>query len=312
MRWNALLVALAVAAASSPVHAEDDLDLAPLVPVAKPKPKPVAPRPPPKPKSAPVPDDDLLAPLAPAPSRPQPAAAPQLLVKVEGSVQGATWSLDGRDKGPVTGSPVGTTAGEHTLTIRAQGFQDFTRRVKVGPGVTTVAAELEPAPGLLYVTVSPSDAEVFVDGTKVGRGSVKAWALDSGDHTVSVRRRNMKEYEEVVAIVAGAQKQLTVELKPLGARTTPGSDRPEPRKLTPAADPVQPEPFLAEAEVDSANDPAWYQRWYVWAGVAAVAAGATVGIMAARGSEPPPGTVTVCKQACDAVINLPPGTTFRF
>jgi hypothetical protein len=282
------------------------------VPAARPKPKPAPPKAPPKPKPPVASDDDLLAPLAPTPPKPAPAAAPQLLVTVDPGVQGATWSLDGRDKGPVTGSPVETTAGEHTVTVRAQGFQDFTKRVKAGPGVTTVAAELEPAPGLLYVTVSPSDAEVFVDGTKVGRGNVKAWALDAGDHTVSVRRKNMKEYEEVVAIVAGAQKQLSVELKPLGARTAPASDRPETRKLTPAADPVQPDPFVAEAEVDSAREPAWYQRWYVWAGVAAVAAGATVGVMAARGTQPPPTTVSVCDGACDAVLNRPPNTAFRF
>jgi hypothetical protein len=312
MRRNALLaVALAVAAASIPAHAEDDLDLAPLVPVARPKPKPAAPKPPPKPKAPVGGDDDLLAPLAPAP-RVQQAAAPQLLVKLEGNVQGATWSVDGRDKGPVTGSPVETTAGEHTVTVRAQGFQDFTKRIKAGPGVTTVAVVLEPAPGLLYVTVSPSDAEVFVDGTKVGRGNVKAWALDAGDHTVSVRRKNMREYEEVVAIVAGAQKQLSVELKPLGARTGTPTDRPEPRKLTPAADPVQPDPLVAEAEVESAREPAWYQRWYVWAGVAVVAAGATVGVMAANRTEPPPTSTSVCDGVCDAVVNLPPGTTFRF
>jgi len=312
MRSNALLVALAVLCAL-PARAEDDWDVAPLV--AKPKPK-AAPAKKPnakKPKPADPLDDDEVAPLTPAKPRPAAVAAPQLLLNVGDGVAGATWTLDGKDNGPVPAGPVDVPAGEHAVTVSAPGFEEFTGRFKATAGATaTLAATLAPTPGILSLTLSPSDAEVLVDGVKV-EGNPKRIPVPAGDHTLTVRRKGMAEYEEVVAIVAGGQKQLSVKLKPLAAVRTAG-DRPEPRKLTPtppdppAADPPAADPFVAEAEVDAPREPAWYQRWYVWAGVAAVAAGATAAVYVASSPGTPPASSVVCNGKCDAVLNAPPGT----
>jgi len=138
-------------------------------------------------------------------------------------------------------------------------------------------------------------------------GNLKRFPLPAGDHTLTVRRKGMAEYEEVVAIVAGGQKQLAVKLKPAAAVRGAG-DRPEPRKLTPT--PAEPavDPFVAEAELDGTREPAWYQRWYVWAGVAAVAAGATAAVVVASTPGTPPASTVVCSGKCDAVLNAPPGT----
>ena len=305
MRSNALLLALAVLCAL-PARAEDDWDVAPLV--AKPKPKGGAPKKADPKKPAGNPMDDDVAPLTPAPPRPRQAvAAPQLQLKLGDGVTGATWTLDGKDKGAVPAGPVDVPAGEHAVTVSAPGFEDFSGRFKATAGATaTLAATLAPTPGILSLTLSPSDADVLVDGVKV-EGNLKRFPLPAGDHTLTVRRKGMAEYEEVVAIVAGGQKQLSVKLKPLAAVRGTG-DRPEPRKLTPSTTEPAVDPFVADAEVDSPREPAWYQRWYVWAGVAAVAAGATAAVVVATTPGTPPASSVVCNGRCDAVLNAPPGT----
>ena len=303
MRPPALVAALAVLCAL-PAHADDWDDVAPLV--VKPKQKAPAKKPEPK-KPALDALDDEVAPLTPV-AKPKPVvAAPQLLLKLNEGVSDATWTLDGKERGAVPAGAVDVPAGEHTVTVRAPGFEDYTERVKATPGATvTVAATLPRTPGILSLTVSPSDAEVLVDGAKV-EGNLKRYPLPAGDHILTVRRKGMEGYEEVIAIVAGGQKQLTVKLKPLAAVRGAG-DRPEPRKLTPTvAEPSPMDPVVAEAEVDAPREPAWYQRWYVWAGVAAVAAGATAAVVVATTPGPPPATSVVCNGKCDAVLNAPGG-----
>jgi hypothetical protein len=67
--------------------------------------------------------------------------------------------------------------GEHTITVRQNGYRDFTEQVVLQPGetqVVRVAMEkaptrpMPPAPATVKLTVDPSRAAVFVDGRFVG------------------------------------------------------------------------------------------------------------------------------------------------
>jgi hypothetical protein len=67
--------------------------------------------------------------------------------------------------------------GEHTITVRQNGYRDFTQQVVVQPGETQVVRvamgkaptrPLPPAPATVKLAVDPSRAAVFVDGSFVG------------------------------------------------------------------------------------------------------------------------------------------------
>jgi hypothetical protein len=173
-RWRAPApadaLATAPAAPATPGTAAEAQLGAPTASALAPAPAPQAPAPP-----APV-----APPAVAPPARPRATAAASIAVTAEppGEVY-----LDGKRVGrsPVT---VPASRGEHEVRLRStyEGV-DVRRRVTVsGPG-TSVRFALRR--GALKVT-APEDAEVIVDGRRVGRGDVKV-DLWEGTHNVEAR-----------------------------------------------------------------------------------------------------------------------------
>jgi len=71
-----------------------------------------------------------------------------------------------------------------------------------GAPSSTPAPESSPTlpSGGAYVTTLPTDAEVWIDGTYVGRSPVLTGALSIGSHTVTVTKSGWQLHEEAIAI----------------------------------------------------------------------------------------------------------------
>jgi len=212
--------------------AQDDL-LAPLAPAPeapKPKAKPKKPKPvvrTKKPK-----DDDLLAPLV------HPAKS-QLLVRVAGGATDAILVLDGTAVGLLPDHAFDVSPGEHLVTVKRPGYAEYSQKVFVNEGATAeLAASLQPA--------------VVADRPEAEPGP------------------------------------------------TPKRDRPEVVDLTPVDRPAD-NALSMRAEAS----PPIYQRWYFWTGAAAVvAAGVVTAVVVSHGNgglSP----AQVCGGTCSYVLNGP-------
>lgn len=99
--------------------------------------------------------------------------------------------------------------GEHNISVRQNGYQDFTQTVMVRPGekqvvpVAMVKAATGPMPAIwseVKIAVSPSRAAVFLDGRFVGHvgefeGVGHALLVAPGDHKIKIALPGFKTFE---------------------------------------------------------------------------------------------------------------------
>jgi|CXWL01.1.fsa_nt_gi hypothetical protein len=265
-----------------PALAQDDDLLAPLpvkgAPKDKVKPK-VKPKTKAKPKPPPTPiSDDELAPLVPAKT--------ELNVLLAGGIKGARLFIDDKEVGMIPTGPRTVTPGEHVLQIKRPGYATLTKKVSVPKGKSTdVPITLDAVAGVLSVECEVTGAEVFVNDKRVGMTPLRDVEVAAGPAEVRVRKENHRDASEVLTVRAG--KDYTLSLTPVAAvaavtAITAVPDRPSDNELTPR-------PALSDPSVtpgpgpDVSQGAPLHERWYFWAGVAAVvAAGATTAVLMTR------------------------------
>lgn len=303
MRLTVWAVACALAVAL-PARAQDD-DLAPLVPTTKPKPKP-KPRPKvqPKvqPKAQPKAEDDDLAPLV--------ASKAELLVKAPAGMTGAVLAIDGKDVGTLPLPAQSLAVGEHQVMVKRKAFAVFVKKVTLVAGKSVeLQATMQPVSALLSVN-SDVEAEVFVNGKLIGTTPITDYELPASTVELAVRKDGFADDSQRLVVVAGREYPVSVKLKG-GATTTlvANADTPVETHLTPTETTTVP-----VTVTDTAAPTPVYQRWYFWAGVAAVvAAGVTAGVVIGVTQKPVAFKSTeVCTAnsgKCDACINFATCTT---
>jgi hypothetical protein len=99
--------------------------------------------------------------------------------------------------------------GEHTITVKQDGFQDFVQRVTLQPGekrvvsVAMVHAATGPMPAVtaeVKIAVNPSRAAVFLDGLFVGHvgefeGGGRGMLVAPGQHTIKIALPGYQTFE---------------------------------------------------------------------------------------------------------------------
>ncbi len=137
-------------------------------------------------------------------------------VYVTSSPSGASATLDNSRTGntPYTFTSVAT--GTHTIQISRSGYQTYSGTVTVSPGsTTTVSVTLPPVSstsGSLYLTSSPSGAQVYVDSTYRGTTPTTVGTLSQGTHAVQLRLSGYSDYSGTATIFAGQTTTLNVNL----------------------------------------------------------------------------------------------------
>jgi hypothetical protein len=116
--------------------------------------------------------------------------------------------------------------GEHVITVRQDGYQDFSQRVTVQPGEKQVVrvemqkAATEPMPKVtatVKIEVNPNRAAVFVDGQFVGHvgefeGAGRGMLVAPGAHRIRVALPGYQTFETEINALANQKVEVKTEL----------------------------------------------------------------------------------------------------
>lgn len=116
--------------------------------------------------------------------------------------------------------------GEHVITVRQDGYQDFTERVLLQPGekeVVRVAMEKAPTGPLpvvtatVKITVNPSRAAVFLDGLFVGHvgefeGVGRGMLVAPGTHQIRIALPGYQTFETDIDPLANQKVEIKTDL----------------------------------------------------------------------------------------------------
>jgi formylglycine-generating enzyme required for sulfatase activity len=110
------------------------------------------------------------------------------IVEVSTSPAGAHVNVDGEFRGTTPVSVELSPLRDHRVELFLEGYRKAVRTVRVEPeGRSSLVLDMAPIIGRIQLTVTPEDAELFVDGRSRGFGS-QTLALNAREHELSVRK----------------------------------------------------------------------------------------------------------------------------
>ena len=146
-----------------------------------------------------------------------------------GAVTDAEVFIDGESIGRTPLSRLEVAAGEHTITVRKDRFEEFSTDLSVEgrSQEQALSVELLPAWANLSFSTTPPGATVTIDGIEVGTTPLRTEVLE-GQHELIVKLPAHKAWTSSVRVTARADQTLTpIELEPADGlvmlRSTPGN-----------------------------------------------------------------------------------------
>jgi len=138
-------------------------------------------------------------------------------LRVQTDVPGANVFVDEHEAGALGRTPFqnAVKVGKHHLWIEKPGYKPVERDIDIGVGEDPLLKlELERVDfGRIRVVASRPDAEVFVDGKRIGRVPIET-DVKHGKHRVKVSAEGMKDWKEEVTVQRGQATPLRVRLRP--------------------------------------------------------------------------------------------------
>jgi PEGA domain len=138
-------------------------------------------------------------------------------LRVQSDVPGASVFLDERGPGALGRTPFqnAVKVGKHHVWIDKPGYKPVERDIDVGVGDDPLLkVSLERVDfGRIRVVASRPDAEVYVDGKRIGRVPIET-DVAHGQHTVKVSAEGMKDWKQDVQVQRGQATPLRVRLRP--------------------------------------------------------------------------------------------------
>ncbi|HEY6477093.1 MAG TPA: PEGA domain-containing protein [Polyangia bacterium] len=131
--------------------------------------------------------------------------------------------VDGEDKGKAPITMNDTRPGEHIIGARKKGFKAQEQTVRVASNENAIVSfRMEVAPpdrphaGLKVQSTIPN-AEVFLDGSSLGRAPVDRSDLDPGKHYVSVHRDGYSDFKREIVLQENQSVTLVADLSASGS-----------------------------------------------------------------------------------------------
>ena len=131
---------------------------------------------------------------------------------------GAAISIDGMLIGTAPQEALTVSCGNHTVTMSANGYSDFTENVTLVSGnPQEIVANLQRIAdtGSVFIQSNPSGGDVYVDGILQGKTPLLVDALSPGAHSVLIRKTGYNDYRDVVTAGPGMIPEYNEFLVPL-------------------------------------------------------------------------------------------------
>jgi hypothetical protein len=117
--------------------------------------------------------------------------------------------------------------GEHQISVRQSGYDDFTQKLVLEPGQTQlVRVTMQKAAGAtapkvsatLKMNIEPSRAAVFIDDAFLGHagelgGAFHSMAISPGKHRIKVELPGYRTFETEVNLLAGQKSEIKTDLE---------------------------------------------------------------------------------------------------
>jgi PEGA domain len=144
-------------------------------------------------------------------------------LRVIASESDAQIFVDGEDKGRSPATVSSLKAGEHVVEARKLKFKPVQQTVRVAAGENSVVQlKMELAPpdrphATLKVQSTVPNAEVFVDGSSLGRAPIDRNDLDPGKHYVVVHKDGFTDFKREVILIENQAVALVADLSATGS-----------------------------------------------------------------------------------------------
>lgn len=131
--------------------------------------------------------------------------------------------LDGESKGKAPVDLKEVKAGQHLIEGRKPRFKPQEQTVRIAAGEQQlIRLKLDPAPedrarGILKIQSTVPDAEVFLDGSSVGKAPMDRRDLDPGKHYIVVRKDGYADFKREVDLVENVPMVFAAELRAISA-----------------------------------------------------------------------------------------------
>ncbi len=143
----------------------------------------------------------------------QPAAATIVLQSKPG---GATVTVDSLYRGRTPLEIDISARNKHTLLLSLAGYEDVSRKITLEPGESkTLSFNLQPQYGIIFLTVEPPVAELYIDG-KLHNPATDRLQLKVREHTLEIRANGYKPVVRTVTPQQSYSQQIDIRLMPEG------------------------------------------------------------------------------------------------
>lgn len=151
------------------------------------------------------------------------AAAPGGVLRIIASEADVNVFYDGEDKGKAPVTIQNARPGDHIIEGRKPHFKNNEQTLHVSGGESAIvqlkmeAAPIERPRGTLKVQSTVANAEVFVDGSSLGRAPVERNDLDPGKHYIIVHKEGYTDFKREVVLLENQTVALVADLSATGA-----------------------------------------------------------------------------------------------
>ena len=129
-------------------------------------------------------------------------------INITSEPEGASVTVDGKDKGKTPLTVKGVGFGPHEVAVRLGGHEKFLKTVDVSSDkALEVSAKLVELPGALSITSLPQGAKLKINGEVKGNTPTTVNGLEAGEYTITLSLDGYQVLQDKVTVKAGEESK---------------------------------------------------------------------------------------------------------